>query len=203
MPEEDPAIAFDGGSPRTRKQILYQLNDRLKLEPGVEHTRFEPGRITPDTVVASIRPTTFIGETYPARTATLEVWWSPRSDGNDHFTIQWYEAPDRKLDFENGDPIDPTLPDGYTLSFGCHQDDHFDELGEAHYQEEYPDGSTKRYGVTFEDATPRWILSTILRELPDRLTTFRERLDATQDECPDTRTDSGAEHPGSPGGDDS
>lgn len=201
MAEEEPAIAFDGGSPRTRKRILFQLNDRLKLEPGVAYTRFEPGRITPRTVVASIRPTTFIGETYPARTATLEVWWSPRSDGKDHFAIQWYEAPDRESDFENDDTTDSTLPDGYTLSLGCHQDDHFDELGEAHYQEEYPDGRTKRYGVTFEDATPRWILSTVLRELPDRLTTFRERLDATPDDHPGTRTESEAGQSGSPGGD--
>lgn len=178
MPGDDWKIAFDGGSPRTRKQILYQLNDRLKMEPGVEYTRFEPGRITPDTVVASIDPTTFVEKAYPAPTATLEVWWSPRLDGKDHFTIQWYEAPATKEKSSNSNRTDPTLPGGYTLSFGCHQDDHFDELGPAHYQEDYPDGRTERYGVSFEDATPRWILSTFLRDLPDRLVAFRARLDA-------------------------
>lgn len=179
MAGEDPELAFDGGSPRTRKGILYQLNDRLKMEPGVKYTRFDPGRITPDTIVASIDPTEFLGEPYPAPVVTLEVWWSPRASGKDHFTIQWYEKPESKAETDTEDASDPTLPEGYTLSCGWHQDDHFNELGEAHFQEEYPDGRTERYGVTFDDATPRWILSECLRKLPERLTAFRDRLDAS------------------------
>lgn len=174
MPDEGPA--FGGGSPRTRKQILYQLNDRLKMEPGVQYTRLVPSRITPDTVVASIKPTEFLSDAYPAPIATLEVWWSPRAGGKDHFTIQWYEAPDDEVDVDADEVTDPTLPDSYTLSCGWHQDEHFNDLGEAHFQEEYPDGRTERYGVTFDDATPRWILSECLRGLPDRLAAFRERL---------------------------
>jgi hypothetical protein len=176
MSDDDSVVAFDGGSPRTRKQILYQLNDRLKMEPGVEYTRFDPGRITPDTVVASITPSEFLGEQYPASTATLEVWWSPRSTGKDHFTVQWYETPDTEADIADN-AIDSTLPEEFTLTCGWHQDDHFNELGEAHYQAEYPDGHTERYGVSFEDSTPRWILSTCLERLPDRLSEFRNRLE--------------------------
>lgn len=169
-------VAFDGGSPRTRKRILYRINDRLKREPGVEFTRFDPGRIAPTEVVASVAPSRFLGVEYPADAATLSVRWSPRSAGKDHFRIQWYEraAPDSNLD-DVGDG-DSTLPDGYTLSCGWHQDDHFQELGEAHFQEEYPDGTTERYGATFGDATPLWILSECLAALPERLEAFRDRL---------------------------
>ena len=177
MPDEDGEPAFDGGTLRTRKGILYQLNNRLKMEPGVRYTRFRPGRITPNTVVASVTPTEFLGMSYPASIATLEVWWSPRTVGKDHFTIQWYEAPDRASDIDADRVTDPRLPDGYTLSCGWHQDDHYNDIGEAHFQEEYPDGHTERYGVTFSDVTPRWILSECLRELPNRLTAFRERLE--------------------------
>lgn len=177
MPDGEPA--FDGGSPRTRKGILFQLNDRLKMEPGVQYTRFTPSRITPDTVVASIEPTEFLEQAYPAPVATLEVWWSPRSVGKDYFTIQWYETPDSAADIDVIDVTDSTLPEGYTLSCGWHQDEHFNDLGEAHFQEEYPDGRTERYRVSFADATPRWVLSGCLRELPNRLAAFRERLGAT------------------------
>jgi hypothetical protein len=178
MADEEPDLAFDGGRPWSRKQTLLQLNERLKMEPGVGYTRFEPSRITPDTVITSLTPREFLGEAYPAVAATLAVWWSPRSTGKDHFTIQWYETRDAADEAGGAKGSDPTLPSGYTLSCGWHQDDHFDELGEAHFQEEYPDGTVERYGVTFDDATPRWILSENLRELPDRLATFRERLDA-------------------------
>lgn len=178
MPDEDP-YATDGGSPRTRKQILYQLNDRLKLEPGVTTTRFEPSRISPDTVTSSIDPTTFLGDTYPATAATLAVWWSPRRTGRDHFTIQWYES---VADIEDTDRVlrQARTSEEYTLSCGWHQDAFHDELGPAHFQEEYPDGTTERYGVEFEDATPRWILSRCLSELPERLADFRGRLEAIQ-----------------------
>lgn len=179
--DDDSELIIDGGSPRTRKQILYQLNNRLKMEPGVEYTRFDPSRITPDTVIASIMPTEFLGQVYPVPLATLSVWWSPRSIGKDHFTIQWYEAPDSEADIDPEETVDPTLPEGYTLSCGWHQDDHFNALGEAHFQEEYPDGSAQRYGMTFGDVTPRWILSECLQELPDRLVAFRERLGASLD----------------------
>lgn len=178
MSEDEREFAFDGGSsPRTRKQICYQLNDRLKMQPGVNYTRFSPSRITPDTVVASVDPTMFLSTTYPGPIATLEIWWSPRSSGKDHFTIQWYEAPDSEETLDPNEATDPTLPEGYTISCGWHQDEHFNELGEAHFQEDYPDGSVERYGVTFGDVTPRWILSECLRELPARLERFRDRLD--------------------------
>lgn len=177
MPNEEP-YATDGGSPRTRKQSLYQLNDRLKLEPGVTATRFEPSRISPDTVTASIDPTTFLGNAYPATAVTLSVWWSPRRIGRDHFTIQWCEA---AADTEDTDqPLGHATPSAeYTLSCGWQQDAFHDELGPAHVQEEYPDGTTERYGVEFEDATPRWILSRCLSELPERLADFRGRIEAT------------------------
>ena len=81
MPDEEPDLAFDGGRPWSRKQILLQLNERLKMEPGVEYTRFEPSRIAPDTVITSLTPREFLGEAYPAAAATLAVWWSPRSTG--------------------------------------------------------------------------------------------------------------------------
>ena len=177
MPSDEPPV-FDGGSPRTRKRILYQLNERLKMEPGVNYTRFDPSRITPEAVIASITPTEFLGESYPAPYATLEVWWSPRVASKDHFSIQWYETPDREEAATGEEVADPTLPEVYTLSCGWHQDDHFNELGAAHFQEEYPDGSTERYGVTFADATPRWILSECLGDLSRRLFEFRDRIDA-------------------------
>lgn len=181
MTDEERDIAFDGGSPWTRKQILHQLNDRLKMEPGVDYTRFEPSRITPDTVIASLTPREFLGEAYPAAAATLEVWWLPRLVGKDHFTIQWFEEHDIETEIGDEEMADSTLPSDYTLSCGWHQDEHHNELSEAHFQEEYPDGRTERYGVTFDDATPRWVLSECLRELPDRLATFRDRLDAVSE----------------------
>lgn len=177
--EEEWRVAFDGGNPRARKRILYRLNDRLKRESGIEYTRFDPNRIAPIAVVASVDPTRYLATDYQALAATLEVRWSPRSAGNDHFAIQWYERPDTESEtVENA--TDPTLPDGYTLSCGWHQDDHFNELGDAHFQEEYPDRSTERYGVTFGDRSPLWVLSECLEELPERLETFRERLRTDQ-----------------------
>ena len=172
---EEPELAFDGGSPRTRKRILYRLNERLKREPGVEYTRFEPGRMAPTEIVGSVTPTELLGREYPAPAATLEIWWSPNSGRKDHFTIQWYEHTDDWS--EQADASDPTLPDEYTLSCGWHQDEHHNELGAAHFQEEYPDGSAERYGLDFGDVSPLWILNECLAQLPDRLETFRNRLD--------------------------
>ncbi|MFC3960230.1 hypothetical protein [Halovivax cerinus] len=168
-------ISFDGGQSRTRKTILAQVNERLKREPGVEYTRFVPGRIAPTSVVAAIEPTPFLGETYPAPHATLEVWWAPKSTGRDHAMIQWYETLDEAHPSTDSD-VDPTITSHYTLACGWHQDDHHDELGPAHFQEEYPDGRTKRYGIQFDDVTPLWIVSRCLAELPDRLARFRNRL---------------------------
>lgn len=176
MRGDDEPVAFDGGSPRTRKQILFQLNDRLKSEPGVAHTRFEPSRITPDTIVAAVEPTVFLGEQYPAENATLTVWWAPRHASRDQFRIQWYEAADSRPDQRRR--TSPTQSGEYTLSCGWHQDATHDDLGPAHFQEEYPDGTSERYGVTFKDATPRWILSRCLQKLPARLATFRDRLES-------------------------
>jgi len=119
MPSDEPPV-FDGGSPRTRKRILYQLNERLKMEPGVNYTRFDPSRITPEAVIASITPTEFLGESYPAPYATLVVWWSPRVASKDHFSIQWYETPDREEAATGEEVADPTLPEVYTLSCGWH-----------------------------------------------------------------------------------
>lgn len=171
---DDPEFAVDGGTPRTRKRILYRLAERLKREPGVEYTRFDPGRIAPTHVIASVDPTRLLAAEYPASAATLELWWSPRADAKDHFTIQWYERVDDGSELP-AEP-DPTLPEGYTLSCGWHQDDHQNDLGEAHFQEEYPDGTAERYGMAFGDVNPVWILSVCLSELPDRLETFRSRL---------------------------
>jgi hypothetical protein len=91
--------------------------------------------------------------------------------------IQWYERADTAFGAAV-DARDPTLPEGYTLSCGWHRDDPLNDLGLAHFQEEYPDGSVERYGVSFGDVNPMWILSECLANLPDRLTTFRDRLDA-------------------------
>jgi hypothetical protein len=65
----------------------------------------------------------------------------------------------------------------YSLSYGWDQDDHLYELGPAQFQEKYPDRSVKRYGVSFDDVDPVWILSECPANLPDRLRTFRGRLD--------------------------
>ena len=176
MDGDDPPVAFDGGGPRMQKRILYRLNDRLGHDPGVEYTRFDPGRTAPTGLVASVDPGLLLGAEYPAPAATLEVRWSPRSGRKDRFAIQWYE----RADTASGaavDERDRTLPEGYTLSCGWHQDDHLNDLGPAHFQEEYPDGSVERYGVSFGDVNPVWILSECLANLPDRLRTFRDRLD--------------------------
>jgi hypothetical protein len=176
MDGDDPPVAFDGGGPWTRKRILYRLNDRLGHEPGVEYTRFDPGRTAPTGLVASVDPERLLGAGYPAPAATLEVRWSPRSGRKDRFAIQWYE----RADTASGaavDERDRTLPEGYTLSCGWHQDDHLNDLGPAHFQEEYPDGSVERYGASFGEVNPVWILSECLANLPDRLRTFRGRLD--------------------------
>lgn len=169
-------LRFDGGQPRTRKAILKQVNERLKREPGIEYTRFDPGRITPTSVIGAVDPATFLGNAYPAPHATLEVWWAPKSRGNDRVRIQWYETRDAAHP-EPADESDPTVPTEYTLTCGWHQDDHHDDLGPAHFQEEYPDGRTERYSVTFDDAAPIWIVSTCLERLPERLSAFRDRID--------------------------
>ncbi|MDL0118503.1 hypothetical protein PNQ29_03310 [Halobacterium salinarum] len=176
MAGDEWPVAFDGGSPRTRKGILRQLNDRLKREPGIEYTRFEPGTIAPTELRAAVQPSQLLEMEYPAPDATLSIRWSPRPSGNDHFAIQYFERPEQEQTASSADGRDPTLPEGYTLSCGWQQDDHCNELGEAHFQEEYPTGRTERYGVSFGDQHPVWILSTCLAALPDRLTSFRNRL---------------------------
>lgn len=174
MDESLPEVAFDGGSPRTRKRILYRLKERLKNEPGVEYTRFEPGRIAPVHVIASVETMPFLEIEYPAPAATFDIRWSPRSSGKDHFRIQWYERKDEGSEIV--DDAESVRSDGYTVSCGYHQDNHFNELGKAHFQEEYPDGTAKRYGVQFDKTHPVWILSSCLAEFPDRLEAFRGRL---------------------------
>lgn len=176
MPGDEWPVAFDGGSPRTRKGILRQLNDRLKREPGIEYTRFEPGTIAPTELRAAVKPSQLLGMEYLPPVATLSIRWSLQSSGKDHFAIQWFERPEQERIPSSDDGRDSTLPTRYTLSCGWHQDDHYNELGEAHFQEEYPTGRTERYGVTFGDHHPVWVLSTCLAALPDRLTSFRNRL---------------------------
>ena len=77
MDGDDPPVAFDGGGSWTRKRILYRSNDRLGHEPGVEYTRFDPGRTAPTGLVASVDPTWLLGDRRRCRTSEPQADLSP------------------------------------------------------------------------------------------------------------------------------
>lgn len=170
-------MVFLAGAPpfETREATLRRLKQWLDGHGYVEYARFVPTDASPRRVIASIRPGRLFGTDYPVDLATLEITWQTRRDGKDHFWLTWIERPDEYAETEGLRTEDPTLPSGYALTVGLHQDDTHPELGPAHFQNERPD-ATDRDGIDLVGNSPLAVLDYFLGELPGRVEAVRDEV---------------------------
>lgn len=145
----DGAGGGDGGSVDTKKQLYQRVHNRLSSATPFADVRYVPSRIRPRRVVADVDAAAFVGESYPASTARLEIEFLLREDW-DRYWIQWIESE-------------------RDLACGWHQDETHPELGTCHFQVEFPDGSTTRDSAEFLDEHPLVIVERRLDELPRKL----------------------------------
>lgn len=138
-----------GGSVDTKKQLYQRIQNRLSTATLFADVRYVPSRIRPRRIVADVDSAAFVGGSYPASTARLEIEFLLREDW-DRYWIQWIE-PERDL------------------ACGWHQDETHPDLGTCHFQVEFPDGSTSREPAVFLDAHPLAVVERRLDELPTKL----------------------------------
>lgn len=141
-----PALT-DGGRNYSRKELCYRIRAFLKQQPGVETVRFEPSRLRPEAVVATVAPEQFLGREHDSEATTLEVEWRPRPDDHDGFRVQWIESDAGR-------------------SVGWHQDDTHPGLGDCHVQVDGVDGTVHREPASFDYDNPLGIVSECLAALP-------------------------------------
>lgn len=170
-------MVFLAGTPpfETREATLRRLKQWLDGHGYVEYARFEPDDDSPRRVIASVWTDRLFGVDYPVDVATLEVQWQTRRDAKDHFWITWAECPDEYAETKGLRTDDPTLPSGYTLTAGLHQDDTHPDLGPAHFQHERP-GVAEREGINLVGNSPLAILDYFLGVLPEHVAMLRDEV---------------------------
>lgn len=137
----------DGGRNYTRKELCYRIRAFLAHQPGMDDLRFEPSRLRPKVVAATVATPRFLGRERSPERATFEVEWRPRPGDRDGFRIQWIES-------------------GPGRSVGWHQDATHPDLGACHFQVDAADGTTRREPASFDYDHPLGILSECLAALP-------------------------------------
>lgn len=178
-------MIFLAGRPpfETRAKTLTRLEEWLDGHGYVEYVRRTETRDGVPVVLASMYPRVLFQDAYPVERATLTVEWQLRRGGKDHYWLTWTERPDEATDATGVRTADPTLPDGYALTVGLHQDETHPDLGPAHVQREYPDGyDAERDGVDLVGHAPVAVLDHFVSVLPAHVEQIRTRIaDATAD----------------------
>lgn len=139
-------MVFVGGRGFTRFEGLRRISKRLQNVPGFTDIRYEPSRIRPRTVVATVDVEMFLGRAFPRTEATVEVTWRAR-EGTDVQRVQWIDE---------------------TVSLGWHKDDDHPALGTTHFQIDSEDESDHE-PAHIEAEAPLHFLEICLDRLPDQL----------------------------------
>nr|WP_228546347.1 hypothetical protein [Halegenticoccus tardaugens] len=138
-----------------QRTLLRDIHDRLMNQAGCENVRYHPSRRRPRYVIADIDTTVFVGNSYEAKNARLEVrFWYPAGVGYEYYRINWIE-PERNL------------------MLGLHQDADHQDLGPCHIQLNYEDTPVDRYAATFLDVHPLSVFDDRLQQLPTALGSIR------------------------------
>lgn len=144
-------IFLAGRDRYTQRSLLRDVHNRLTNQAGCEDVRYRPSRRRPRYVIADVDPTTFLGDSYVAETARLEIrFWYPAGINHEYYRINWIE-PDRNL------------------MLGFHQDADHQDLGPCHIQLNYEDTPADRYSASFLDTHPLAVLDERLQQLPKAL----------------------------------
>ena len=135
-----------GGRGFTRREGLRRIKERLEKEPGFSDVQYQPSRLRPRSVIATVDTEMFLGNRFPRQQATCEVTWRPRA-GTDVQRVQWVDD---------------------AVSLGWHKDDDHEELGTTHFQIETAEESVHEPGH-LEAEAPLSFLETCLQRLPAKL----------------------------------
>ena len=148
-------ILLAGRDRYTQRTLLEDVHDRLTSQAGCEAVRYRPARRRPRYIIADVDPTAFLGGSYDAETARLEIrFWYPAGVDHEYCRINWVE-PDRNL------------------MLGFHQDADHSELGRCHIQLTHKDTTVDRYGATVLDAHPLAVLDDRLQQFPAAIEAIR------------------------------
>ena len=148
-------IFLAGRDRYTQRTLLRDIHDRLTNQAGCENVRYHPSRRRPRYVIAELDTAVFLGDSYEAENARLEVrFWYPAGVEYEYYRINWIE-PDRNL------------------MLGFHQDADHQDLGPCHIQLNYEDTPVDRHDTTFLDAHPLSVLDNRLQQLPTALESIR------------------------------
>ena len=174
---------FLAGRFDTRKRVLERIREFLQ---GHNYpTYFVPNDANPRKLVALVRTEDYT-DSYPVGYATVEIEWQVGGIGGeqlgsvpdtmDHFELRWMDAVDARFDVEQIGTDIEALPDGFTPTFGLHQDGTHPERGPNHVQIEWPgEADAKRDAVprTIVGESPIAIVDYFLSIAPERLRAFR------------------------------
>jgi hypothetical protein len=174
---------FLAGRFETRKRVLERIREFLQ---GHDYpTYFVPNDANPRTLVALVRTADYT-DSYPVGYATVEIEWQvgwiggeqlgSAPDTMDRFELQWMDTVDATFDVEQIGTDIEALPNGFTPTFGLHQDGSHPELGPNHLETEWPgEADAKREAApqTLVGESPIAIVDYFLSIAPERLGAFR------------------------------
>lgn len=174
---------FLAGRFETRKRVLERIREFLQ---GHNYpTYLVPNDVNPRKLVALVRTEDYI-DSYPLGYATVEIEWQVRGisgeqlasapETMDHFELRWMDAVDATFDVEQIGTEIEELPDGFTPTFGLHQDGSHPGLGPNHFQTEWPgeaDPEREAAPQALVGESPIAIVDYFLSVAPERLQTFR------------------------------
>lgn len=176
---------FLAGRFDTRKAVLERI--RAFLQGHNYPTYAEPNSDHPRRLVALVRTADY-ADAYPVEYATVEIEWQVRGDvqspmadseAKDHFELRWMDTVDAQFDVEQGGAEVGAVPDGFTPTFGLHQDETHPELGPNHFQTERPgdkDATRERVPRTLVGESPIAIVDYFLSVAPEQLAALRDEL---------------------------
>ncbi len=148
-------IFLAGRDRYTQRTLLRDVHDRLTRQAGCDDVRYRPSRRRPRYVIADVDPTAFLGHSYDAETARLEVrFWYPAGVDDEHYRINWVE-PDRNL------------------MVGFHRDADHPDLGPCHVQLDHDGTPVDRYRATVLDAHPLAVIDERLQQFSAALAAIR------------------------------
>jgi len=167
----------------TRKRVLERIREFLQGHG--YPTYLVPNDANPRTLVALVRTEDYT-DSYPVGYATVEIKWRVEGIGGeqlgsasepiDHFELRWMDGVDAAFDVEQIGTDIEALPDGFTPTFGLHQDGTHPGLGPNHFQTEWPgeaDATREAVPRTLVGESPIAIVDYFLSVAPERLRAFR------------------------------
>lgn len=136
-----------------KRTLLTRIHNQLQTQTGSdtpgEHVQYYPSKANKLKVRATIRPTRFLGASYPVCTVELHVSFDfPTEHSSDFYQIQWVDR-DREL------------------MMGWHQDETHADLGKCHFQLNHHSDTIHRTEAAFLDRHPRNVFDHRIAQLVD------------------------------------